>query len=74
MLFIVREEYVSVIGINIQYDPKNWTKINDYNIKINWYKKVKEYRELTRDLLQQLEEYMVFIHLKEKLDLGLLYE
>ena len=55
----------------------NWTKINDYNIKTNWckkVKKVKQYRELTRDLLQPLEEYIVFIILKEKLDLGLLYE
>ena len=33
-----------------------------------------EYRELTRDLLQPLEEYIVVIHIKGKLDVGLLYE
>ena len=35
-----------------------WTKINDYNMKTNRckkVKKVKQYRELTRDLLQPLE-------------------
>ena len=43
MLSIIREGYVSVIGINnIQCDPKNRTKINDYNITTNWCKKVNE--------------------------------
>ena len=43
-------KYSSVIGINIQCNQKNCSKVNDYNIKTNWYKKVeqKTYTKISR--------------------------